>query len=272
MLKYIPFFDLPHVDIEQAYSPRNLILHLLILPNVITHALESVIPYVGHTWSIGVEEQFYILWPILMKYVKNKQRLLIGVILIYLSVQYVLLPLMWNVTESYHLYLFSKVWNKFSIDCMAIGGLFAVWYHKKRSILKYLYNPVLNWIIVFFLCIVFFSTFRLPYLYYEFFAILFGILILNLATNPKPILNLENRVFNYLGKISYGLYMYHIIAIVLSVKILAALGVYSWSIQICSTLATTILISTLSYYGFEQHFIKLKSRFSTIISGDNTHN
>lgn len=271
ILRLVPFFQLPNIDID-AYSPRNLILYLFILPNVVTHAYESVIPYIGHTWSIGVEEQFYILWPVLMKYVKRKELLLISVILIYLLVQYILLPAIVNTTENYHLYLFSKVWNKFSIDCMAIGGLFVLWYQKKRSVLKYLYNPVLNWIIVFFLCAVLFSSFRLPYLNNEFFAVLFGILILNLATNPNPILNLENKVFNYLGKISYGLYMYHIIAIVVSIKVLAAFNIYSWGIQICCSLGTTILISTLSYYSFERRFIQMKSRFSKIVSGDSVGN
>lgn len=271
VLRFIPFFDLPHVDVDTAYSPRNLILYLLILPNVVIHALESVIPYIGHTWSIGVEEQFYILWPLLMKFVKKKERLLFGVIIIYLLVKFALLPYLQEATESYYIYLFSKVWNKFSIDCMAIGGLFAVWHYKKRAILKYLYNPVLNWLIVLFVCAVFFSTFRLPYVNYEFFAILFGILILNLATNPHPIINFENKVFNYLGRISYGLYMYHIIAVIISVKLLDYMGIHAWGVQTCFSLGITVLISTLSYYGFEQRFIQMKGKFSKILSGDNVH-
>ncbi|WP_029903458.1 acyltransferase [Prevotella sp. 10(H)] len=269
VLRYIPFFELPHVDVDNAYSPRNLMLYLMILPNVVIHAFESVIPYIGHSWSIGVEEQFYIIWPLLMKFVKKKERLLIGVIVVYLLMKYALLPVLHDVTGNYHLYLFYKIWNKFSISCMAIGGLFAVWHYKKRAIVKVLYNPILNWCIVLFLCTTLFTTFRLPYLNYEFFALLFGILILNMATNPNPIINFENRVFNYLGKISYGLYMYHIICVVIAVKLLAYLGIYAWEIQVIFSLGITVLVSSLSYYGFEQRFIRMKGRFSKILSGDN---
>ena len=270
VLRYIPFFEWPYIDIENAYSPRSLILYLLILPNVILHGMEVVVPYIGHSWSIGVEEQFYIIWPVLMKFVKKKERLLIGVIVTYLLIKFTI-PYIQDMTGSYHVYVFSKIWDKFSIDCMAIGGLFAIWHYKKKAIIRYLYSPILNWSIVLFLCAVFFSTFRLPNLNNEFFAILFGVLILNLATNPNPILNLENKVFSFLGKISYGLYMYHILGIVLSVRLLDGFGVYAWSVQTCFSLGITVLISTLSYYGFEQRFIQMKGKFSKILSGDNVH-
>jgi len=155
------------------------------------------------------------------------------------------------------------------IDCMAIGGLFAYMHFKKMKIINVLYNPVLNWAIVIFSIIVLFIDFTIPYLHYEFFAILYGILILNFSTNPKPIINLENRALDFLGKISYGLYMYHVICIVISLKLLNIFNIHNWLLQLIVSLGITIIISSLSYYGFEQRFIKMKKKFSKIISGDN---
>ncbi|MDE3250911.1 MAG: acyltransferase, partial [Bacteroidota bacterium] len=40
-------------------------------------------------------------------------------------------------------------------------------------------------------------------------GLLFGWLIVNVAANPNRIFSLENRFLNFMGKISYGLYMYH---------------------------------------------------------------
>lgn len=268
VLRNIPFFDI--ISTESIFTLENFLLYLFILPNVVLFGLDSAMPYLGITWSIGVEEQFYIIWPVLMKFIKNKQRLLFGVLFIYLLVHLVVLPVLMYVTnENSCISSIQAVWDRFNIDCMAIGGLFALWHFNKKSILKYLYNPSLNWCLVLFFIVALFTNFRLPYLNSEFFAVIFGILILNLATNPNPILNLENKPFNYLGKISYGLYMYHLIAIVISLKVLDYMGIHRWQIQTLCSIGVTILMATLSYYGFEQRFIRMKTRFSKIITGDN---
>src|SRR5262245_42664326 len=45
-------------------------LYLLLLPQVALSVFNPV-PFAEPLWSIGVEEQFYLLWPVLMKYVKR---------------------------------------------------------------------------------------------------------------------------------------------------------------------------------------------------------
>lgn len=52
------------------------------------------------------------------------------------------------------------------------------------------------------------------------YSILFSILIINLAGNPNVIISLENRILNYLGKISYGLYLYHWVVVVFIINVL----------------------------------------------------
>ena len=87
--------------------------------------------------------------------------------------------------------------------------------------------------------------------------------------NPNSILKLENRVFNYLGKISYGLYMYQVIAIAITIKLLLLLGIQNVFVQHTLSLVTTIIFAGLSYRFYESYFINMKVKFSKIISGDN---
>jgi peptidoglycan/LPS O-acetylase OafA/YrhL len=111
--------------------------------------------------------------------------------------------------------------------------------------------------------------FVFPYMNYEFYAFLFAFIILNLAGNPNSIISLEIEILKYLGKISYGLYMYHPIAIVIVLKCIAPMFNYNnWVIHIF-VIGLTIIISATSYQFFEKRFIELKIKYSKIISGDN---
>jgi peptidoglycan/LPS O-acetylase OafA/YrhL len=81
------------------------------------------------------------------------------------------------------------------------------------------------------------------------------------------ILFLENTVFKYLGKISYGIYIFHIFSIYLTYKILKDMGIAEKSetfYLLCPIVATLISIglAALSYHFFESRFLKLKHKFS----------
>ncbi|MFT6128179.1 MAG: peptidoglycan/LPS O-acetylase OafA/YrhL [Flavobacteriaceae bacterium] len=96
--------------------------------------------------------------------------------------------------------------------------------------------------------------------------ILFNLLILNLANEDR--FEIKNKAANYLGKISYGIYMYHMIVInaVLFVfmKIQDKVQIVDW-IEILAINAIsvfgTILISHLSFKYYETYFMKLKHKF-----------
>jgi hypothetical protein len=100
-------------------------------------------------------------------------------------------------------------------------------------------------------------------------------LILNIATNPNSILKLEHPVLNYFGKISYGLYVYHLFAVVIVLKALPeVLPLQDWSPwnsypqSLGLILLLTTGISHLSYKYFEGYFLRKKVRFSKVLSGD----
>lgn len=159
----------------------------------------------------------------------------------------------------------SAFWSTFNIDCMAIGGIYAILLFQKSNLLKFLLNNFLFYSTIILVLILILKGVYIPYIHYEFYSVLFGIIIINFAANNKIKISLENRYLNYLGNISYGLYMYHPIGIVLSL----AISFKFQSIWLVYPLSfiVTISIAGISYTYFEAFFLKFKSRFSNIISG-----
>jgi len=151
---------------------------------------------------------------------------------------------------------------------MAIGGVFAILLFEKERILNFLLNKYLFYsalVVVLFLMI---NGIHIRYIDYEFYSVLFGIIILNFAEGEKLGISLENRPLNYLGNISYGLYMYHPIAIVLALYIAIKMNVTTnWFIYPLSILLT-IVLAAFSFRYFETFFLKFKNKFSNVLSGN----
>lgn len=253
---------------EHFYT--KLFLFLFFLPNIALVCF-APIPFASQTWSVGVEEQFYIIWPIIMKKIKNKIRFLIGFILFFLGLKYLALPFCKS-TIYWHDYLeyFSVFLDGFSIDCMAIGALFALLVYQKSVILEYLFRKAIQIIVYLMLTFLLVFGIKFSYFHYEIYAVLFAIIITNLAINPKSIVHLEIPVFDFLGKISYGLYMYHPLAIVVSIQLLLFFK-FSNGIQLyLLSFAVTVFLASFSYFYIESTFLRLKNRFSVILSGDTT--
>jgi peptidoglycan/LPS O-acetylase OafA/YrhL len=75
------------------------------------------------------------------------------------------------------------------------------------------------------------------------------------------------RSLLYLGKISYGLYVYHALGNVLSNKVIPVHTAFvQLALRPASALAITILLAAISYAVLEKPFLKLKRRFAHIDS------
>jgi peptidoglycan/LPS O-acetylase OafA/YrhL len=81
----------------------------------------------------------------------------------------------------------------------------------------------------------------------------------------------KNKNLGYFGKISYGLYVYHVASIWLAYKITDTLVspdrllVYPLTVLLLGFLIT-LLVSMLSYQFLEKPFLRLKERFTFIKS------
>ena len=248
---------------------KKIALFLVFFPNI-AFAFFNETLYLTQLWSVGVEEQFYLTWPVLMKTIKSKELLFYSIIGGYLFIK--VFAFKWIY---YHLFWYldiQRLWFLFSltsIDCMAIGGLFALYLFRKDKKLSFLFSRPVQIVTLAVLLLFMGFGVEIPRVHFEFYALFFGILILNLAGNPKAIISLENKVFNYLGKISYGLYMYQAIAIVVTLKVLSLLNISNPFIQHICSIMITVIIAGISYRFYESYFINKKIKFSKIISGDN---
>ena len=251
---------------SSQHAPLSFFLYFFMLSNVAT-AYPYVIVAIESLWSISVEEQFYLIWPHIINKVKNIKSVkyyLFGIFITYFAVK-IGFRLFF---EKNHIEAASLiVYTRFS--CMAIGGMGAYLFFFKSTFLKYIYNPIVQiiaWSFWIYTCLVkpvhvakFFDD--------EIHSVAFLIIILNVSTNPATLINLEKRFLNFLGKISYGIYVYHMPLIyVLSVLFKSIDIKANYLIITATVLFLTIGISYLSYTYFENPFLRLKEKFAVIKS------
>jgi peptidoglycan/LPS O-acetylase OafA/YrhL len=158
------------------------------------------------------------------------------------------------------------------LACIAVGCLFSFLYFKREGITKKFFfkkSVQIAVVVILLGCIVsghyiFHSEEMIDYRLYTF---LFSIIVLNASQNARTIFKLETRIFNFLGKISYGIYMYHPVCIGASIAlsrsvtkdiILQNIVIYFFSIGF------TVLVSWLSFEYVESFFLKLKTRFQIL--------
>lgn len=286
LIVFLGLFIIPHIK-EMAVPGYTEAIHdhflsktlmfLSFIPDV-AYAMYKHVPYAEQAWSVGVEEQFYVIWPLLIAMVVRKKKtlsMLIGVIGFYTAIKIISILLNNKYETNVAINEFYQFWQNFCIDCMAIGGIGAyLLFYKKEKVLNLLYNKYLQialYVIVFGITI---KGFTIPYFTYQLYALIFVVLILNLASNPKSVINLEYKWLNYLGKISYGLYMYHNIVLAACLKFLIHEGitlktVWGNVLYYAVAITMTVIIASLSYEYFEKWFIKTKIKYSKIVSGDN---
>ncbi len=221
-----------------------------------------------HYWSLGVEEQFYLFWPWLVKLTHGKTKRLLTIAII--------ICVAW-IACKWGIYLFCgtntayRIFAVIRFDCMMIGAICAILYFMKNKLFsRILMNRMLG------LACFLLLLFSQPWINIipapvrpQLIAILSIVCIASQL--DKPIINLENRLCDFVGKISYGIYVIH------PLLIFGLSSLYrNTGIQLPGTLATiviyclttfvSILVAWLSYKFFESPFLRMKNRFAVIQS------
>lgn len=278
LILILSFFVLPHLNIlyvpafgegvnTSALFTERLLLFTFLLPNV-AFVYYPLVPFGNVLWSVGVEEQFYLFWPVLLKKIRSNIFTIIVVCIgIYMVVKFgiVLLSEEAGGGKAYMLM------DKTRISCMLIGAMASGFTNR-----HWLKSKWLQWslLLAFFLMMMDLINFK----YYalvknETNAMVIAVLLINISVNSNSIFRLENKVLDYLGKISYGLYVYHTIIAVLVLKSLTFLYPFLpyavWSaLVLAATLTGTVLVSHISYFFFEKKLLNRKEKYSVVVSGD----
>jgi peptidoglycan/LPS O-acetylase OafA/YrhL len=269
LIVVLAFFVLPHVSAFRigAVTPGALPLYLLLLPQIAL-SLHPPVPFAEPLWSIGVEEQFYLLWPLLIGRVRRFLPLALGIAVFFIAAKTALLAYARTVRDEAQLPFWNHLIDYFyftRLECMAIGAIGA-WLviTQKRSVLRVLYRRDVQLLAYAAAACLLLTSRGKPLLHYSLHSIVFSILIVNIAANPRSLLKMASPRLTFLGNISYGMYMLHEIAIV---AVLRLFGVRSNVVLYAASVLATIAAATAVYYGYEVWFLRLKSRFAVIRSG-----
>lgn len=247
----------------------NIFYYLFIIPNV-PFAVSSAgggiaaITLLDHYWSLGVEEQFYAFWSWVIKYVKKLKFFFILFIIGFVALKFGLKLLHAPATIVSLVY-----YTRFS--CLVIGALGAYYFHYHSKSLSFLNHKLIDlssWIILFLLMTNVVPLYSI--IANEIVSVLTLIIIFNQVNNTNPIVSLENKTLDYLGKISFGLYMYNPLIIYLYTFLFVQLDLNPGFLKIGTIIIveflTVIAVSHISYYYFEKPFLKIKHKFTTIES------
>ena len=276
----IPFF-IPedHFKEMDRRSLKSFLMNVFFLTNF-TLILKLTPLIIRVIWSIGIEEQFYIFWPWLIKMKEKKRIGLILLIIIIFPFSKLFFVLFEYYTGSNSLQIISSIITVTRFDSMAIGGLFGILAFCKKIDFGYFtikYESItskkIQWGVYFSIFTSYLITFIYPSLFqiinYILHPCLFAICIVNLATNSNSVINIENNYMNYLGKISYGLYLIHQIVIYLMLPRLKAFFKYdnvflNYLLPNTITLAIIVFISGILYKYYESPFFRLKNKYANI--------
>ena len=238
----------------------SFIANVLLLPNFIKPGN----PVAFQSWSIGVEEQFYILWPLLFIYIKSLKKLTVAmifiVVFIFLLRSTIILPKILDINTNIFLSL-NRFFGESRFDNMAIGGLAGIYFYLKPNISLPIWIKCSSLALTSYILI--YTTefgFGLDNIIA---AISFAFLLIIVATTDN-ISVLEIKVFKFLGRISYGLYMYHVVGIIIVLNLMKVIfpdfnGQWHLNIMLhLASIITTIIIANLSYTYVEKYFLKFK--------------
>ncbi|MDZ7876275.1 MAG: acyltransferase [Saprospiraceae bacterium] len=228
----------------------------------------------GHFWSLGVEEQFYLALAPLLRWAKNKMAwLFLGLIVVGFLSSYFWVELANDILKlDLDATKLNDSFYNFTINrffYFGLGGLFAWLQHSQKLTPQYPLPKRADYALQ--------LAFVVPTLFFLFRWVFFhgadwfinGLLAVGfvaVAIHPNSIFRLEQAWLKYLGKISFGIYIFHLFAIRLSEKILLSLDIdiLSLSYLVMYPLLATFLsvgFAVLSYEFFEKYFLKLKNKF-----------
>ncbi len=230
-----------------------------------------------HTWSLAVEEQFYILWPIITHILGKPLRILLFSVLLLIGIG-IARYLTYKLQVANSNYAIFVTFTR--IDGLCIGAITSIIFR---------INPDIMWqnrksIILFFtsinFCFIFLKWYHiidLPYwalIGYTSLSVMFGLLVYaTIDERSKLIRRIFGNIYmRFFGKISYSLYIFHwpIYLIIKSFTdhfILDSIDitVNKFILGIVSTIAA-IIVSTISFEYFEKPILQMKSKFNYKIS------
>jgi peptidoglycan/LPS O-acetylase OafA/YrhL len=227
----------------------------------------------GPLWSISVEEQFYLVWPAMVR--RGGTRAIFWA-------SSLVIPVGWLMDFTIHTFHGSnqpKLWcnslNQFQF--FALGGLLALWLHHRKFSLK----PPLR-LLILATGLGLFTLACFPFHFLEpghsapglqtlaSYFCLDGAALCTFCAFLGASLPRIAKPLIYLGKISYGLYVFHLAIMFMVERVLLKRvrlePAHPVATAFVLTMVLTILVAMASYHFFEKPFLRFKEKFTFVPS------
>ncbi|MEM0947212.1 MAG: acyltransferase [Pseudomonadota bacterium] len=234
----------------------------------LSNFLTADIPLLAPTWSLSVEEQYYLMWPLLMLLMAPRQWLRGVFILMVLGYAFLvtngILPLpSFGTTEHAE---FKLPIGPYST--ILIGALVAILLHHRRGFIciALLLGHRVAPLILFALLFLLWQVLPARLMGWPSFAMHLSMaaIIAAVVIRPDHILAplMTWRPVARLGAISYGMYLWHLFGHHAGVELSVAMGLtgiaQAWTILLVM-FAVTVVVSEASFRWFESFFLRLKA-------------
>ncbi len=229
---------------------------------------DSGIGALSHAWSLSVEEQFYILFPIFLLLLLRreiKRKWLAAIFLTLISASIAWSVWLWQAGAHYlRLYLGSDT----RASELLIGCLAALLMHWGAVPKTNGFRNLLGWSSLLSVAAIFYAIIKLPvysgFLYTGGFALIAlgtAILIVKVLHFPSPL----TRIFEFpplvwIGKVSYGLYLWHFPIFGAAKQLFE--GRINPLLYEALRFGSVFVVAAISFYLLEKPFLKLKQRFN----------
>jgi peptidoglycan/LPS O-acetylase OafA/YrhL len=227
-------------------------------------------------WSVAVEEQFYLTWPVILKIVPYRfyKYVFLGIMLLSLLFRSFYTGLDDHDFGVRYFHTFSLIGD------MAFGGLLAYYCSFENAFKRFVENMNRLQIAMIYLGAITVTIFR-----YELFtvnsvavvferlviAFFYGMIILEQSYARHSFFKMSNfKLISKLGIYTYGLYCLHLLGFLAADVLLSKTGIDKTTLTFAIAgssvaLVISVIISLVSYHLYEKRFLKLKDKFAFIV-------
>lgn len=217
---------------------------------------------IAHAWSLGIEEQFYLIWPLgfVLLAGRGRRALVTGVLAMATA------ALVWRTYLTFGGADVAYLYNAFDtrLDSLAVGCALALVADNARVSAALELLARRSWFpLITLATLLALRGLSPPIVHYSLgftvYAVLLAIFIAQMMQlSTRPLWSwLERPSVRYLGTISYPMYLYHGLGFSVGRHTVSGKGA-----DLLVSIAATIVLASGSYYVIERPFLKVKQRFA----------